>query len=116
MTKSELTALGLPEASIKKFQDIYHRDLHKAAQRIMDGPMRGADEIRNAIAAMLPMIRQSDNLHTLLAQVSYLYYAENRHTERAAASATNTDDGKAEQNETPDSASSVDENMGGCQA
>lgn len=29
MTKSELTALGLPEASIKKFQDIYHRDLHK---------------------------------------------------------------------------------------
>lgn len=113
MTKSELTALGLDAETIKAVQRLNGQDMQRVAAKLQNP---GKDNIRAAITAMIQVIRQMENLKAILTQVNYLYYAENRHTERAAADAANTDDGKADQNETPDSASSVDENMGGCQA
>ena len=112
MTKSELTALGLDAETIKAVQRLHGQDMQRAAGKLQSS---SKEDIRTAIAAMLPVIRREENLKALLNQVNYLYYAETRHTERAAAGAENTDDGKAEQNETPASASSVDEIMGGCQ-
>ena len=34
MNKAELLALGLPEEDLKEFQQLYHRDLRKAAQSV----------------------------------------------------------------------------------
>lgn len=76
MTKTELTALGLEAETIKAIQRIHGQDMQKLTARLQN-PTKN-DAMRTAIAAMLPMIRQPDNLRKLLTETNYLYYVENR--------------------------------------
>ena len=71
MKKSEVLALGVPEDRIREFQDLYNRDLDNRMRHPKDSG------IRSAIASMLPMIQQEENLRKILKSVTHFYIAEN---------------------------------------
>ena len=75
MTKGELLALGLPEERVKEFQEIYHRDVRKAA-RLLNAPDRRADELRSAVSSMLSALSETESLRAILAAASQHYVRE----------------------------------------
>lgn len=75
MKKEEALALGVPEERIREFQDLYNRDLRRVAARVNES---GGGGVRAAIASMLPMIQDVDNLRKLLMSVTHFYITENR--------------------------------------
>jgi len=98
MNKTELLALGLPEESVREFQKFYHRDLMKMARRMAEDPEREADKLRTAIVPMVKTIKSEDSLRAILATVTHHYLKDYRvGNEKAAQGATNTRDGKVEQ-------------------
>lgn len=97
MNKTELLALGLPEENLKKFQEIYHRDVRKTAARLADNPDRQAEELRTAIIPMLSVISEIRSLRAILSTASH-HYLKAYKDEKTAADAANIDDGvKVEQ-------------------
>lgn len=92
MNKAELLALGLPEESLKEFQQLYHRDLRKAAQSVD----REAGDLRTAIVSVLAAIKSPERLRLILATVSHHYLSEYRGNKKTAADAANIDDGTVE--------------------
>lgn len=71
MKKEEILALGVPEEKIREFQELYNRDLDNRLRHPKDSG------IRAAIASMLPMIQQEENLRKILKSVTHFYIAEN---------------------------------------
>ena len=112
MNKTELLALVLPEENLKKFQEIYHKDVRKIAARLADSPDRQAEELSAAILPMLSVISEIQSLRAILGTATHHYMREYRDMKEAAQGAANTQDGKAEQksDELQCSASSVIEN------
>ena len=96
MKKEELEALGLDRDTIKEIQRIHGIDVQKTVRKV-----QSRDEcrpMREAIAAMLPLLKEPDHLQRVLKLVNSLYYTENRgRKEEAAISVATTNDGKAEQ-------------------
>lgn len=88
MNKTELLAFGLPEESIKKFQEIYHRDVRKTAARLLVPPDRQAEELRAAIIPMLSVISEIRSLRTILSVAIHHYLKENK-AEKTAADTVN---------------------------
>lgn len=76
MKKSELEALGLDAATIKAIQVIHGKDMQAIQAKLATKAPN--ENIRAAIAAMLPMIHKHENLVELLRKVNSLYYIENR--------------------------------------
>lgn len=83
MNKAELLALGLPETSLREFQELYHRDLRKAVQRAAEKPEQEEDKLREAVTAMLPAIKDSGALRAILATTTH-HYLKTYREERAA--------------------------------
>lgn len=69
MTREEAIALGVSEEHLKEFQDFYHRDLRKATQQ-RNGS--GAN-LRAAIASLLPVIHDTDELRRILMLATEIY-------------------------------------------
>lgn len=102
MKKSELEALGLSAETIKAIQIIHGRDIN--ALQAKGGAKTQNKDIRDAISAMLPMIRKRENLTELLRRVNSLYYIENR-AERPQEPTKATEEAQPpEVTETPESA------------
>lgn len=78
MRRSELLALGVPEASIREIQRTHGEEVQKAQRTAFEPSLRENDRTREAIAAMLPMLKTPRSLAIVLDEVSYLYYAERR--------------------------------------
>lgn len=73
MKKAELEALGLDAEQIRAVQALNGRDMERAEKR----PGK-CEAMQAAIIGMLPMLKRSENLKSVLTQVNYLYYTENR--------------------------------------
>lgn len=69
MTREEAIALGVPEEHLKEFQELYHRDLRKTAQR----ESGSASNLRAAIAGLLPVIKDADELRSILMLATEIY-------------------------------------------
>lgn len=91
MNKDEVLSLGVKEARYREFQEMYSRDVNRAAKREAamgggtDGTRRGqeeAEQIRAAIASMLPMIRDTARLRFLLEAVNRQFHYQGREEER----------------------------------
>lgn len=96
MKKSELQALGLDDATIRAVQELHGRDSAKLLKKVQSSDSAAT---REAITAMLPMLKNIDSLRRVLREVNYLYYIENKPPEEsgkedAALDATNIQDGK----------------------
>lgn len=88
MNKTELLALGLPEASLREFQQLYHRDLRKAVQRAAEKPEQEEDKLREAVAAMLPAIKDTGALRAILATTTHHYLKNYREGKEETACPT----------------------------
>lgn len=91
MKKSELQALGLDDRTIHAIQELHGRAVDRIVKKI-----RGADSeaVREAIRAMLPLLRDRDGLKRVLREVNYQFHAENRperEDEKRLPGATNTE-------------------------
>ena len=69
MTREEAIALGVSEERLKEFQELYHRDLRKAAQR----ESSSASNLRAAIAGLLPVIKDAEELRRILVLATESY-------------------------------------------
>lgn len=72
MTKEEMISLGVPADKVKDLQNMYFRDVNKAAQRMtrkQDTPE--PNELKKAIISMLSIINDVDSLKKILGKVSY---------------------------------------------
>lgn len=72
MTKEEMLSLGVPADKVKNLQNMYFRDVNKAAQRMtrkQDNPE--PNELKKAIVSMLSIINDVDSLKNILGKVSY---------------------------------------------
>ena len=78
MKKHELQALGVPEGAIREIQRIHGEEVNKAQRVAFEPTRRENDRMREAIGAMLPMLKTPRSLAIILDEVSYLYYAERR--------------------------------------
>ena len=81
MTRDEVLAFGVPESQYKAFQEVYNRDLNKAAARKLAAEQQqtACEEeyhTRNAIASMLKLIKKPETLRSVLTFVNSAYFKE----------------------------------------
>lgn len=76
MSRDEVLAFGVPEDKVKEFQEVYNRDLRKAADRLTRKRDDDGGETRAAIYAMLKLIKQPDTLARILQNINKAYYTE----------------------------------------
>lgn len=97
MKREELEALGLDKDTIKEIQRMHGLDMARFQKKMKStGPARPT---REAVAAMLPLLKDPDHLQRVLKLVNTLYYYEIKYdsNKKAADSVCTTGDGKAEQ-------------------
>jgi hypothetical protein len=78
MKKSELLGLGVPEAAIREIQRIHGEEVTKAQRVAFEPTRRENDRMREAIAALLPMLKTPRSLNAVLNTANYQYYFERR--------------------------------------
>ena len=79
MTKTELLNIGLTPEQVREVQKLHGRDIVRHKER---GEPEENQEIRNAVAGLLPMLRRKIVLKQLLAEASRLYYEESQRKEK----------------------------------
>lgn len=72
MTKKEMLSLGVPTDKVKDLQNMYFRDVNKAAQRMAKKQnIPEPDELKKTIISMVSIINDVDSLKNILGKVSY---------------------------------------------
>lgn len=75
MTRDEVLALGVPESKYRAFQAAYYKDLNELADKKRHN--EDADyQTRNAINAMLKLIKKPETLRSVLTFVNDAYFKE----------------------------------------
>lgn len=79
MNRQEVLALGVPEDKYKEFQAVYHRDLRKAAERIVKKNedcriVPTVDEYREAILAIIKLLPDPERLKRVLGVANNQYF------------------------------------------
>lgn len=72
MTKEEMLSLGVPTDKVKDLQNMYFRNVNKAAQRMAKKQnIPEPDELKKTIISMVSIINDVDSLKNILGKVSY---------------------------------------------
>ena len=78
MTNAELRALGIPEETISKIQEIHQADLKYYHERLHTKENQRAVTMKTAILKMLDVISEADSFKKILSTVNYAYRLETK--------------------------------------
>lgn len=79
MKTEELLKLGVPAESINDIMKIHGKDMALLKKKVYkETANMECEKIREAVANMLPMIKEPGNLREILIETNYYYHVENR--------------------------------------
>ncbi len=78
MTKDEMIAYGIAPEKVKEFSRQYHREMRELADKSLENRINKKDvpNLRAAILALVPTLKNADSLRHVLKAVNRASYAE----------------------------------------